>query len=418
MLLSHPSAIAAPTKPASTLAITSLRLQNFRNYSASHLTLPNLSGLNGHGGQSGLRSSSVVLVGANGAGKTNMLEALSLLAPGRGLRRAKADLLAHQAAPSQTDAHTIWSIAAELETADGPLRLGTGTMLQDDGGTGRRIIKINGEFSSQSALAEHLAISWLTPDMDGVLAAAASERRRFLDRLVIAFDPAHSGRIQRYEKAYRQRNRLMEEGQQDQSWFEALEAQMAESGMAIIAARQAMVDALDVEAAMPLPSFPSARLRLDGDVETWLENMPAVDAEDRIKSEAKANRLNGITTMPGPMNTLLTVSHSKTGQSAELSSTGEQKALVISVVLAHARLQTKRLRRPQLLLLDDIVSHLDEARRQSLFELTAEFSGQVWFSGTDADAFATMQNHHDIVFIEDGDVVDLPSPTTAVRSSS
>jgi len=417
VLLSHPSAIAAPKQPASTLAITNLRLQNFRNYSGCHLALGGLA-------SSGGRSSSVVLVGANGAGKTNMLEALSLLAPGRGLRRAKADLLSRQSAPSNEGGTlknaegAIWSIAAELETTDGPLRLGTGTMLQDDGAAGRRIIKINGEFSSQSVLAEHLAVSWLTPDMDGVLAAAASERRRFLDRLVIAFDPAHSGRIQRYEKAYRQRNRLMEEGQQDQSWYEALEQQMAESGMAIIAARQAMVDALDIEAAMPLPSFPSARLRLDGDVETWLATMPAVDAEDRIKSEAKANRLNGNTTMPGPMNTVLTVSHSKTGQNAELSSTGEQKALVISVILAHARLQSKRLKRPQLLLLDDIVSHLDEARRRTLFELTADFAGQVWFSGTDAEAFATMQNDHDIVFIEDGDVVDLPSPTAAVRSSS
>ena len=417
MLLSHPSAIAAPKQPASTLAITNLRLQNFRNYSGCHLALGGLA-------SSGGRSSSVVLVGANGAGKTNMLEALSLLAPGRGLRRAKSDLLSRQSATSKSDATfknaegAIWSIAAELETPDGPLRLGTGTMLQDDGGAGRRIIKINGEFSSQSVLAEHLAVSWLTPDMDGVLAAAASERRRFLDRLVIAFDPAHSGRIQRYEKAYRQRNRLLEEGQQDQSWFEALEQQMAESGMAIIAARQAMVDALDVEAAMPLPSFPSARLRLDGDVETWLATMPAVDAEDRIKSEAKANRLNGSTNMPGPMNTVLTVSHSKTGQQAELSSTGEQKALVISVVLAHARLQSKRLKRPQLLLLDDIVSHLDEMRRRTLFELTADFAGQVWFSGTDAEAFATMQNDHDIVLIEDGDVVNLPSPTAAVRSPS
>lgn len=412
MLLSHPSAIAAPKQPASTLAITGLRLQNFRNYSGCHLALSGLPPV------SMGRSSSVVLVGANGAGKTNMLEALSLLAPGRGLRRAKADLLSRQSSPSKDTGNAIWSIAAELETTEGPLRLGTGTMLQDDGGAGRRIIKINGEFSSQSVLAEHLAVSWLTPDMDGVLAAAASERRRFLDRLAIAFDPAHSGRIQRYEKAYRQRNRLLEEGQQDQSWYEALEQQMAESGMAIIAARQAMVDALDVEASMPLPSFPSARLRLDGDVETWLKIMPAVDAEDRIKTEAKANRLNGSTTMPGPMNTVLTVSHSKTGQDAELSSTGEQKALVISVVLAHARLQTKRLKRPQLLLLDDIVSHLDETRRRTLFELTADFTGQVWFSGTDAEVFATMQNDHDIVLIEDGDVVDLPSPTAAVRSSS
>ena len=411
MLLSHPSAIAAPQPPASLLAITSLRLQNFRNYQTLDLALPDLTCL------AGKRSSSVVLAGANGAGKTNVLEALSLLAPGRGLRRAKADVLPRKEMSADAGQSSVWSIAATLETADGPLSVGTGTILQDDGEPGRRIIKINGEFSSQSALAEHLAVSWLTPDMDGVLAAAASERRRFLDRLVIAFDPAHAGRIQRYEKAYRQRNKLLDEGQRDEYWFDALESQLAESGMAIIAARQAMVDALDQEAAMPLPAFPSARLALTGDVETWLATMPAVDAEDRIKAEAKANRLKGLSAMPGPMQCLLTVSHSKTGQNAELSSTGEQKALVISVVLAHARLQSKRLKRPQLLLLDDIASHLDEARRRSLFELTADFAGQVWFSGTDADVFADMQNDPTILFVETGGMITLPSTPAAVRSS-
>ena len=412
MLQSHPSAIAATTPTRTTLAITKLRVQNFRNYDTLDLTLSP-------------SSSAVILAGSNGAGKTNLLEALSLLAPGRGLRRAKADQLPRQT--ERSNGHNMpatqdiqaktWSIAAEMETAEGPLRLGTGTLVQDHGEAGRRMIKINGEFSSQSVLAEHLAVSWLTPDMDGVLAAAASERRRFLDRLVIAFDPAHSGRIQRYEKAYRQRNRLLEDGQQDPFWFEALESQMAESGMAIIAARQAMVEALDGEAAIPLPAFPSARLTLTGDVETWLATMPAVDAEDRIKSEAKANRLKGLTAMPGPMMSLLTVRHSTTGQDAELSSTGEQKALLISVVLAHARLQSKRLKRPQLLLLDDIASHLDETRRQTLFELTAEFTGQVWFSGTDAAIFADMQNDPEILFVETGGIAKAPFQPTAVRSS-
>ena len=173
----------------------------------------------------------------------------------------QSDLLSRQSSPSK-DTEVQFGRSLQVETTEGPLRLGTGTMLQDDGGAGRRIIKINGEFSSQSVLAEHLAVSWLTPDMDGVLAAAASERRQFLDRLVIAFDPAHSGRIQRYEKAYRQRNRLLEEGQQDQSWYEALEQQMAESGMAIIAARQAMVDALDVEHhAIAVIPFNAAQVR-------------------------------------------------------------------------------------------------------------------------------------------------------------
>ena len=391
------------------LAITGLQLNNFRNYSALDLALPLKSSVE--------KSSPVVLVGPNGAGKTNMLEALSLLAPGRGLRRAKAELLPSLKSITSQNPVQTWSISASLETDEGPLRLGTGTLIQDNGEAGRRVVKINGEFSSQAALAEYLSISWLTPDMDDVLAAAPSERRRFLDRLVIAFDPAHSGRIQRYEKAYRQRNRLLEDGQQDQHWFDALESQLAESGMAIIAARQAMVDALDQEASTPLPAFPSARLALDGDVESWLETMPAVDAEDRIKLEARNNRMNGSSTMPGPMNSVLTVRHSGTGQSAEMSSTGEQKALVISVILAHARLQSKRLKRPALLLLDDIVSHLDDHRRASLFELTANLSGQVWFSGTDAKMFSEMLTPPNLISVEGGHVIEMPETPSALRSS-
>jgi len=174
---------------------------------------------------------------------------------------------------------------------------------------------------------------------------------------------------------------------------------------------------LDAEAASPWPAFPAARLRLEGDAEDWLATMPAVDAEDRIRGEARRHRLNGSAAMPGPMNSLLVVRHSGTGQDAELSSTGEQKALVISVILAHARLQSKRLKRPPLLLLDDIVSHLDEVRRRSLFDLTASLSGQVWFSGTDAALFADMPGHPSFVFVDAGEAKAEPFFPAAVRSS-
>ena len=372
--------------------MAALRLGNFRNYPSLELNI---------------MAGPVVLYGPNGAGKTNILEAISLLAPGRGLRRAKAALLPHQPsrslAPSAA-ASPLWSVSAEVMTDDGPLSCGTGTMMQDNGEVGRRVIKINGEFSSQTALAEHFAVSWLTPDMDDVLAAAPSERRRFLDRLVIAFDPAHAGRLQRYEKLYRQRNRLLDEGQSDASWYEALEAQMAASGMAIIAARQALVDALDQEAAAPVPMFPSARLFLDGEAEDWLQTMPAVEVEDRICEVARRNRQAGQAMMPGPMSSLLQVVHSGTGQVAEMSSTGEQKALVISVILAHARLQNTRLRRPPLLLLDDIASHLDGERRRALFELTAQLQGQVWFTGTDLAPFRPMADDANVFSIEDGQI--------------
>lgn len=383
------------------VTVASLKLGNFRNY--AELSLEAEAG-------------PVVLVGANGAGKTNIMEAISLLAPGRGLRRAKTNLLAHQP-NAGGKASPVWSVAANIMTVDGPIRCGTGTVLQDNGDVGRRVVKLNGDYSSQNALAEHFAISWMTPDMDDVLASAPSERRRFLDRLVIAFDPAHAGRLQRYEKLYRQRNKLLDEGHQDAGWYDVLEAQMAESGMAVIAARQALVDALDREAAEPMPMFPSAKLFLEGDAEEWLRTMPSVEVEDRIRDVAKANRLAGNSTMPGPMNSVLNVVHSATGKSAELSSTGEQKALVISIILAHARLQSARLMRPPILLLDDIASHLDLPRRQALFELTAELTGQVWFSGTDLSSFSAMTVAPNVIEIEAGHIAQKNFGLSAVRRS-
>jgi DNA replication and repair protein RecF len=389
-----------------TVWVSSLQLNGFRNYSSLNITTDRCP---------------IVLVGSNGAGKTNIMEALSLLAPGRGLRRAKAQNwpyapLSHSSPVQNTmDAKTspleAWSVSATVNTEDGPVCAGTGTKIQDDGEAGRRIIKLNGEMSSQAELAESFAVSWLTPEMDDVLAKEPSERRRFLDQLVMAFDSAHAGRLQRFKKLYRQRSRLLDEGRNDDAWLSALEAQMAESGVAIIAARQSLVYALDEEAALPQPAFPSARLHLEGIAEEWLKTMPAIDAEDRLASAARQARLNGQSALPGPTGSLLVVRHSETGQSAEMSSTGEQKALVISVVLAHARLQAKRLRRSPLLLLDDVVSHLDRDKRRALFALTSSLGGQVWFSGTDRSLFDDLGRCENdqvmmpqIFFIRDGKV--------------
>ncbi len=394
------------------VSLSSLRLGNFRNYAELSLDIT---------------TGPVVLVGPNGGGKTNIMEAISLFAPGRGLRRARADLLPYH--HNNGNSTAVWSVSADVMTEDGPISCGTGVLPQDQdsfndtmigkelggGNPRRRVIKINGEFASQTALAEQFAVSWMTPDMDDILASSPSERRRFLDRLVVAFDPAHAGRLQRFEKLYRQRNKLFDDGNLDASWFDAIEAQMGTSGMAIIAARQALVDALDIEAAMPVPMFPSARLSLEGDAEEWLRNMPSVEVEDRICGIARSNRKAGLTAMPGPMNSILTVVHSDTGKSAEMSSTGEQKALVISIILAHARLQSKRLMRPPILLLDDIASHLDSPRQQALFELTAQLSGQVWFSGTELAAFKSMTVDPNVFLIEDGRVAQNQCGLKAVR---
>lgn len=407
MLVSAPS--LASSQPLACgqerVAVMALRLNNFRNYIELDVTTSS-------GGDSG----AVVLYGPNGAGKTNIMEAVSLLAPGRGLRRAKAEMLAHnpQKTPHKTPQKT-WSVSAEVITPDGLVKCGTGTIKQDapkkdnDEST-RRVVKVNGEFAPQSALAELFAVSWLTPDMDDVLAASPSERRRFLDRLVIAFDGAHAGRLQRYEKLHRERHRLMDEGQNDEGWYQALEAQMAQSGVAIIAGRQALVEALDQEAQMPIPAFPSARLWLEGEAEDWLKTMPAVEVEDRLCELARECRHQhqGQGIMPGPMNSLLQVCVEQTGVLAQMSSTGEQKALLISVVLAHARLQGKRLKRPPILLLDDIAAHLDESRRRALFELTADLYGQVWFSGTDVSLFSDITHSADVFRIENANLTRQP----------
>ncbi|MGC6485770.1 MAG: DNA replication/repair protein RecF [Candidatus Puniceispirillales bacterium] len=382
---------ASHVDPCFSVWVSGISLTGFRNYDQLSLAF------NGQ---------PVVLAGANGAGKTNLMEAISLLAPGRGLRRAKTARLKRQSPLSGPPEG--WSISARIETPDGPFQAGTGIRADDDAENPRRVIRLDGVDQSQMALAERLAVSWLTPEMDGVLAGSPSERRRFLDRLVIAFDPAHAGRLQRYDKAARQRNRLIDDKITDDHWFEALETEMASSAVAIIAARKALVAALDQEAAEPLPAFPSARLRLDGDAEAWLDAMPAVDVEDRLRDEARMARRRGDRSLPGASASLLRVTHSGTGQEAELSSTGEQKALVISVILAHARLQGQRLGKPPLLLLDDIASHLDRHRREALFELAAGLEGQVWFSGTDLGLFAPMLGQAQVISLSSGRVVDAP----------
>jgi len=365
--------------------IRHLVLTRFRNY--EHLEIA-------------LDARPVVLIGPNGAGKTNIMEAISLLAPGRGLRRARREQLVKTGfAQDRPHENWLWAVSSDVMTEYGQFKVGTGEEASDD--TGRRAIRIDGVSASQTALAELLAVSWLTPDMDGVLAAAPSDRRRFLDRLVVAFDPAHTGRLSRYDRAMRQRKRLLED-QAEESWISAIEQEMAGTGVAIIAARLAMVHALDLEASTPMAGFPEARLRLLGEAEEWLTHMPAVDVEDRIMATARKSRQDGQTTMPGPHNSVLEVRHSRTGNTAEASSTGEQKALVISVVLAHARMQNQRLDRPPILLLDDIASHLDAERRQALFDLTAELSGQVWFSGTDHVSFSPISRDATVIRLDQG----------------
>jgi DNA replication and repair protein RecF len=345
--------------------LTSLSLRDFRNYADCRVTIgaPN-----------------VLLLGENGAGKTNLMEAVSLLAPGRGLRRARAEHL-----PRQDSGGEQWAVSAELLTAGEVIRVGTGVPADSD--SGRRIMRRDGETVSQTEIGRLLSVSWLTPRMDGIFVDSPGARRRFLDRLVIAFDAAHIGRTNRYEKLLRERGALLAEGRADEAWFSAIEASLAESAIAVTAARQALIADLNAEAAAGWFDFPGVRLALDGTVEGWLAEGSALQAEDRFIAVARTRRMAGDTALAGPHSSDMNAVNSHTDAPAHLASTGQQKALLIAVVLAHARLQARRLGRPPLLLLDDVVAHLDVARRAALFEAVGAVGAQAWFSGTDHDDF-------------------------------
>jgi len=310
----------------------------------------------------------VVLSGENGAGKTNVLEALSLLAPGRGLRRAPLAEMARQGSSGG------FGVAARLGETD----IGTGT---NPDAPERRLVRINGATAAATTLAEWVSVLWLTPAMDRLFVDAAGERRRFLDRLTLALAPGHAHHSTRYEAAMRERNRLLgDDGTPDPDWLTALEARMAEHGAAIDAARRDMVAALAARLeAQPEGPFARAGLALEGwqgDAGTLARELAAGRRRD-----AAAGR-----TLSGPHRADLLVTHLGKNQAAHLCSTGEQKALLLGLVLAHAELVAERAGRVPILLLDEVAAHLDPGRRAALFE-RLEGRGQVWMTGTEPGLF-------------------------------
>ena len=368
--------------------LNKLKLQTFRNYQIAHLEL---------------ESNAVVLIGPNGAGKTNVLEAVSLLAPGRGLRRARREEIGYLGDQQQTEAYCpapTWSVFAELNGPHGITSVGTGCFAGQPEGA-RRAVKINGVNAAQADLAQVVTLSWLTPQMDGLFIGPPSARRRFIDRLAIAFDPAHSGRLARYEKVWRERARLLADGQADDKWCISLEKTLAETGIAISATRSALIEDINRESQHLTSSFPLVRAKLTGQAADWLDDgHPSIEIEDRILYAARRNRLAKASHMPGPHETDLVMTFK--GQSAHLASTGEQKALMIAMVLAHAVLQDKRLGRPPILLLDDVAAHLDPARRAELFSLCSDLSGQIWYSGVDTHAFSALYQTAQFINVSDG----------------
>jgi len=309
----------------------------------------------------------VLLSGPNGAGKTNVLEAVSLLTPGRGLRQVPIREIARSDGPGG------FAVAARL--AD-DTDIGTGAISTSPD---RRQVRINGAPSSVNSLGERLAVLWLTPAMDRLFTESAGGRRRFLDRLTLALDPGHAHHAARYEAAMRARNKLLgEEGPGDPGWLSALEAQMAEHGVPLAAARARTVEALTARLASTAgDDFPRSSLRLEG----WDSRDLAPMLRDHRCRDAAAGR-----TTEGPHRQDLVVTHVAKAQPAARGSTGEQKALLLGLVLAHAELVAEQRGKPPILLLDEVAAHLDPNRRASLFA-RLEGRGQVWMTATEAELF-------------------------------
>jgi DNA replication and repair protein RecF len=371
-------------------AIRRLTLTGFRNYAALRIETS---------------AQLVALAGANGAGKTNILEAISLLVPGRGLRGAGFEELARQgAAPS-------WAIAAGVETESGLAAIGTGWSGQSEAGDGGgRIVVMDGVVQkSLTALAGAMRLIWLTPAQDRLFAGPASERRRFLDRLVAACDPEHAARASVFERLMRERNLLLEEKQPDTAWLGSLEAQMAEAAVAIAAARLVGLEALKahITEARSESSFPWAELALQGELEALVAQKPAVQVEDeyrRILSDSRGLDRAAGRTLRGPHRSDLEVQHGPKAMPAGQCSTGEQKALLIGLVLAQARAVRAVAGVPPILLLDEVAAHLDRLRRRSLLEALAALGSQSWMTGTDAQLFEAIGETGVVFHVEDGEV--------------
>lgn len=379
------AAAAPPVGPARP-AVTRLVLTDFRCYAGARLLADERP---------------AVLTGPNGAGKTNLLEALSFLAPGRGMRRAKLAEIDRRGAGA-------WTIAATLATAKGVVQIGTGRDASSESGE-RRLLRVDGAAAkSQAALAEHLSLVWLTPQMDRLFQEGSAPRRRFLDRLVFGFDPAHAARVGAYEQAMRERSRLLRDGPADPSWLAALEQRMAEHGVAVAAARREVTARLDAACRAAQGPFPAARLRLTGEVEQWLETMPALAAEEELRGRLAASRRldaeSGVTTA-GPHRGDLAVQHAGTGMEAAQCSTGEQKALLIAVLLAEARLLREIRGSAPLMLLDEVTAHLDGKRRAALFEEIAALGVQAWLTGTEPGLFAELEGIAQFFGVADGMIV-------------
>ncbi len=343
----------------------------------------------------------VVLTGANGAGKTNLLEAVSLLGPGRGLRNARlSEITRHGASAGWGVAATLTNPGGGLDLPAGRVEIGTGLAPpRADGRAGRvserRAVKVDGEpVRGTAALARLTAITWLTPQMDRLFNEGAAPRRRFLDRLVYGFDGDHARRVNEYDKAMRERARLLSDGGANNAWLSAVEETMASRGIAIAGARDQTARRLSAALADRGGPFPRAGLRACGELEDSLQGASPDEPEAAYRTALRGTRGSDSVrrmTALGPHRSDLEVRHLGTGRAAAQCSTGEQKALLTAIVLANARLQGARFGAAPLVLLDEVAAHLDARHREALFQEIMALGGQAWISGVEPEAFAAIE---------------------------
>jgi DNA replication and repair protein RecF len=367
--------------------VTRLALGNFRCHRSLRLDLA---------------PESVVLVGANGTGKTSVLEALSLLAPGRGLRRAR---LTEMLRAGGGEAASAWSVSARLRTPSGPMDVVTGFATEGSAGRDRRQVSIDGQATrGGSALAQAVSLIWLTPEMDRLFAGGPSGRRRFLDRLVWGVDPAHASRVSAYERAMQQRSALLRQEHADPAWLGALEETMATHGIAVAAARRQATAQLSDLARAASDGFPGTLISTCGSLEEWLDEGPALAAEERMRSALAGSRRIDAETGGGafgPHLSDMVVLHGESGRPAPMCSAGEQKMMLIAIVLAGVRLQKRERGTSPLMLLDDVVAHLDARHRHAVCEAVADLGAQAWYTGTDRAPFQPLADRAQFVVLED-----------------
>jgi DNA replication and repair protein RecF len=384
--LHRPAPQPALSPELNALSVSTLSLHCFRNHTATRLETD---------------ARPVVLSGTNGAGKTSILEALSLLMPGRGLKRAPLSDISH------ADFQTPWAVAATVQGLQGEVMVGTAL---EPGQPERRLVKLDGRPGrSQAELARHVSLLWVTPQVEQLFHEGASAGRKFLDRLVYGFDAEHASRVNAYDYAMRERNRLLSEGCRDDAWLGAHEQTMAETASAIAAARLETAQNLNHAIAHSPLSFPKAQVGVSGTLEQWLvQGESAVAAEEKFRLQlAKTRTLDAAAgrALEGPHRSMLHVLHLGRARPAEACSTGEQKAVLLSMVLAQVRAQMLWKGVVPILLLDEVIAHLDTTRKLELFEEICQIGAQVWMTGTDVNFFAELGPRAQRFLVEEGKVL-------------